>query len=57
MAEITGFLALILVTFCVVLVICWVVLPFALIGTKPILRELLEEVKRTNELLSRERAP
>lgn len=30
---------------------CWIVLPFALIGTKAILRELVREQQRTNALL------
>lgn len=37
--------------FAFVLIVCWIVLPLFLIGTKPILRELLVEAKRTNELL------
>lgn len=36
-----------------VLVVVWVILPFAIIGTKPLLRELLQEQRRTNELLKR----
>jgi threonine/homoserine/homoserine lactone efflux protein len=36
-----------------VLVVVWVVLPFAILGTKPLLRELLQEQRRTNELLKR----
>jgi len=37
----------------VVLAICWIVfLPFALIGTKPLLRQILAEQTRTNELLA-----
>lgn len=35
----------------VILVIAWIMLPLALIGTKPLLRELLAEAKRTNALL------
>jgi hypothetical protein len=42
---------LIIVIFGVVLAICWLVLPFALIGTKPLLRELIAETRRTNALL------
>jgi hypothetical protein len=34
-----------------VLVICWIILPFAVIGTKPLLRELIAEMKRLNTLL------
>ena len=37
----------------IVLVICWIVLPFAIIGTKPLLRELIKEVKALNTTLSR----
>lgn len=39
------------VIFGIVLLICWIVLPFALIGTKPLLRQLLSEQRKTNELL------
>lgn len=35
----------------IALVIAWIVLPFAIIGTKPLLRQLLHEVQRTNDLL------
>jgi hypothetical protein len=34
-----------------ILVVCWIVLPIAIIGTKPILRQILEEQRRTNALL------
>lgn len=37
--------------FAVVLLICWIVLPFAIIGTKPLLRELIAEIRKTNALL------
>ena len=47
-----GVLYLIGVVFLIVLAICWLILPFALIGTKPLLRQLIQEQKRTNELLS-----
>jgi hypothetical protein len=39
------------------LALAWIVLPFALIGTKPLLRELIAETKRTNELLIMGRQP
>lgn len=42
--------------FVVVLAICWLALPFALIGTKPLLRHLIAETRRTNELLEQVRA-
>jgi uncharacterized protein YoxC len=44
---------LIFMAFCILVAIAWIILPFALIGTKPILRELLAEVKKTNTLLER----
>lgn len=57
MAE-TGILAIAAVVICgVALVIAWILLPFALIGTKPLLRELIRETKRTNELLRRQTPP
>jgi hypothetical protein len=41
--------------FAFVLAICWLALPFALIGTKPLLRHLIAETRRTNELLEQVR--
>jgi hypothetical protein len=38
--------------FGVILAIAWIILPFALIGTKPLLRQLIAEVQRTNALLA-----
>ena len=35
----------------IVLVIAWIILPFAIIGTKPLLQQLLDETRRTNSLL------
>ena len=34
-----------------ILVVCWIALPIAIIGTKPLLRQLLAEQRRTNTLL------
>jgi hypothetical protein len=42
--------------FGVVLTIAWIILPFALIGTKPLLRELSAQQKRTNALLAERNA-
>jgi heme exporter protein D len=36
----------------VVLAIVWLILPLAIFGTKPLLRELLAEQQRTNQLLA-----
>jgi hypothetical protein len=49
--DIGPLFALAIVVFCVVLAIAWIILPFALIGTKPLLRELIDETRRTNALL------
>lgn len=45
------YLGLVIIAF--VLLVCWIVLPFAVLGTKPLLRELIREQKRTNELLAK----
>lgn len=37
--------------FLVIVGICWIVLPFAILGTKPLLRTLIAEQQRTNALL------
>ncbi len=51
MAETFGITYMIGLAFVVILAICWIILPFALIGTKALLRELIRETRRTNELL------
>lgn len=51
--EALGGMYLLMVLFLIVLGICWLILPFALIGTKPILRDILVESRKTNELLQR----
>lgn len=55
MAETLGAFSIVVVIFGIVLAIAWIVLPFALIGTKPLLRELIREMKKTNELLAVQR--
>jgi hypothetical protein len=37
--------------FLVIAGICWIILPFAILGTKPLLRTLIAEQQRTNALL------
>jgi hypothetical protein len=49
--EALGTIYLILVVLAIILVVCWVVLPFAVIGTKPLLRAILAEQRRMNSLL------
>lgn len=39
------------------LAVLWTVLPFAIFGTKPLLRELIEVTKRNNQLLSQQQSP
>jgi hypothetical protein len=41
----------------VVLAVCWLILPFAVLGVKPLLRQLIAEQQRTNELLARGEPP
>jgi hypothetical protein len=38
--------------FTLFLAILWILVPFAIFGIKPILRDLLKEQRRSNELLS-----
>lgn len=35
----------------IVLAIAWIILPFAMIGIKPLLKELIKHTKETNRLL------
>jgi cytochrome b subunit of formate dehydrogenase len=44
---------LIAVAFGFILAVLWILLPFALFGTKALLRELIAEQQRTNSLLER----
>ena len=38
--------------FLLMLGVLWILVPFAVFGIKPLLRQLLEEQRRTNQLLS-----
>ena len=49
---VSGLAWLALVVFGVILAITWIILPFALIGTKPLLRRILDEQIRMNALLA-----
>lgn len=51
MEEIGAVFILAAIVFGVILAVAWIVLPFALIGTKPLLRELIAEARKTNSLL------
>jgi hypothetical protein len=48
----SGIVWLALVIFGLILAIAWIILPFALIGTKPLLRRILDEQIRMNALLA-----
>ena len=54
LVAVGGFVWVALVIFGLVLAIAWIILPFALIGTKPLLRQLIAEVQRTNALLQQQ---
>ncbi len=47
-----GFLMLIAVLFGIVLSILWILVPFAIFGIKPLLRQLIAEQQRSNALLA-----
>src|SRR5208282_1862256 len=49
---VSGAVWLALVVFGFILAIAWIILPFALIGTKPLLRRILDEQIRMNALLA-----
>jgi hypothetical protein len=50
-AAVSGVVLMVAVGFLVVLTVLWIILPFALFGTKALLRELIAEVRKTNMLL------
>jgi predicted PurR-regulated permease PerM len=49
--SIVAILALLAIVLGVVLIVCWIVLPFAVLGTKPLVRELIREQQTTNRLI------
>lgn len=52
--RITGVLYFVVAIFGIALVIAWIVLPFAVIGTKPLLRELIAETREVRNLLAQQ---
>ena len=50
-ASIVMVLALVAIVVCVTLVICWIVVPFAVVGMKPLVRELIREQQANNKLV------
>jgi uncharacterized protein YoxC len=55
--PVEGILYIALVVFLIILAIAWIILPFAIIGTKPLLQQLLAEARMTNQLLRETRRP
>jgi hypothetical protein len=51
-AIVGGLFGSVLLILAIALIVAWIILPFALIGLKPLLRQLIEEQRRTNNLLS-----
>lgn len=51
-AALSG-VTLLIVLFLLCVAVLWFILPFALFGTKPILRSILRETEKTNALLER----
>lgn len=51
--QITGALYLLLVAGAIAVIVAWVLLPFAMFGIKPLLRELLAETRYIRQLLDR----
>ena len=37
----------------VVVAVCWIILPLAIVGTKPLLRQILAEQRATNQILAK----
>lgn len=48
----SGTLGLVILFFLIVLAILWLLVPFAIFGIKGLLRDLIQEQRRTNALLS-----
>jgi hypothetical protein len=52
MAEPVVGTMLLLTIFGIILAVVWIILPFAIFGTKPILRDIGDQAHRTTELLA-----
>lgn len=51
MEAIGAFYMMLLVILAIALAIAWIMVPFAIIGMKPLLRLLIQETRTTNALL------
>ncbi|MDX3932663.1 MAG: hypothetical protein QHC77_12085 [Stenotrophomonas sp.] len=49
----SALVVLAVLVFSVVLTVLWVLVPFAIFGTKPLLRQILAELRRANDLAAR----
>ena len=47
----TGWIGIALWVLGFIIAVLWVLMPFAIFGTKPLMRELIAEQRRTNRLL------
>jgi len=52
--ALTGLTGLALIVLGLILAVAWIILPFALIGTKPLLRELIAEVRLLRQVQARQ---
>ena len=52
LAGLGVFLSVALFLLAVVVAILWICMPFAIFGTKPLLRELIAEQRKTNQYLA-----
>lgn len=52
-----GELALVFWIVVTIVAICWVLLPFALFGIKPLLQQLIAEVRATRQAIERQGRP
>ncbi len=51
MGAVGGVVMLLLGLLALLIAILWILMPFAIFGTKDLLRELIREQKKTNEIL------
>lgn len=51
MGAVGGVVVLLVSLLVVLIAILWILMPFAIFGTKDLLRELIREQKKTNEIL------
>ncbi|MBI3707296.1 MAG: hypothetical protein HY246_06415 [Proteobacteria bacterium] len=47
-----GTLMLVLSLLAIAIAVLWILMPFAIFGTKPLLQQVIDQQRRTNELLT-----